>query len=62
MPEMIDKPSKEFRIPTVDLTESLHKRLKAYIASHKNEPAISEVVRTALDRFLPELPEKKGKA
>lgn len=58
MPEMIDKPSKDFRIPTVDLTENLHKRLKKYIKRHKNKPAISEVVRAALDKFLPELEEE----
>lgn len=57
---MIERPGKEYRIPTVDLTESLHKRLKAYIASHKNKPAISEVVRMALDRFLPELEKKES--
>jgi Arc/MetJ-type ribon-helix-helix transcriptional regulator len=60
MPEMFDKPRKEYRIPTVDLNQDLHERLTAYIKSHDKEPSIADVVRSALDRFLPKKKKEKG--
>lgn len=57
---MFDKPSKEYRVPTVDLNEDLHNRLEAYIASHKKKPTKAEIIRAALDKFLPKPKKKEG--
>lgn len=50
--------SREYRIPTVDLTEDLHARLETYIASFKKKPTKADIVRAALDKFLPKAKKK----
>ena len=52
MPDMLEKPSKEYRLPTIDLTKSLHEDLEEFRASNENKPNKSDVVRTALREFL----------
>lgn len=52
MPDALEKPSKEYRLPTIDLTKSLHEDLEEFRASNENNPTKSDVVRTALREFL----------
>jgi Arc/MetJ-type ribon-helix-helix transcriptional regulator len=49
---MLEKPSKEYRLPTIDLTRDLYEMLEDFRESHENPPSKSDVVRAALREFI----------
>lgn len=52
MPDILEKPSKEYRLPTIDLTRSLYEDLEEFRAISGGNINKSDVVRAALREFL----------
>lgn len=48
----LEKPSKDYRLPTVDLTPNLFRDFEEFRLNHQNPPDKSTIVRTALREFL----------